>query len=203
MLSLLNTGLIISEIPLGHPALETAGEFENVPVFRQFLGSAKIPRLLLYRNRDALPRVWLVPGAEVRGNERLDKNLTATDPHQVALVEPGQQRLSGGEPYRPVPIRRYTPNRIELKLETRLPAYLCLSEIWAPGWRAWDNGRLLEVARINGIFRGMLLDPGNHSIQMRYWPTGLMAGMIISAATAIILLLMFIRSRPRQAVIYL
>ena len=184
LLSLLDTGFLISESPHVGPPFVLSKEFNDVPVYRQFLGAGVIPRLFLYRNGDSPSEAWLVPEAVVCPPSEEDRMLISLDSRQKALIPPGSRTLSGGEPYRLVPSSHPAPDLIGIDLETRHPSYLCLSEIWTPGWKATDNGKPVEVVRINKILRGIYLDPGKHSLRMSYRPPGMKVGIVISILTA-------------------
>lgn len=183
LLSLLGAGLVLSPKPLGVPGFVPLGEFTDVSVYRQFLGGEVEPRLFLYRNRERLPRAWLIPRAEACPPEGEARALASLDPYAMALVERDAPPLSGGEPFRPAPIARYAPGLLEIVVGTEREAHLCTREIWAPGWAAFDNGKPLGVVRTNGIFCGMRLSPGRHSVRLRYTPPGFRAGAAISLLT--------------------
>jgi hypothetical protein len=184
LLSLLNTGFLISESPQVGPPFTIVEEFTDVPGYRQFLGAGTIPHLFLYQNDDPLPKAWLVPEAAACAPSEEDWLITSLDFRAMALVPPGAQTLSDGEPYRAVPVSRHAPDLIGIETETHLPSYLCLSEIWTPGWKATDNGKPVDVVRIDKIIRGIYLNSGRHSIRMSYHPPGLKVGAAISILTA-------------------
>ena len=198
LLSLLNTGFLISESPRVARPFALSEEFRNVPAYKQFLGARVLPRLFLYRNTAPLPSAWLVPEAEICGSSEEDQRLISLDFRQNALLPPGARPLTGGEPYRAVPISRYASDLITIELDTRRPSYLCLSEIWAPGWTATDNGAPVEVARVNTAFRGIYLDPGKHSLRMSYRPPGMTAGVVVSAATGILAVIALVARQMRS-----
>jgi hypothetical protein len=195
LLSLLNTGFLISESSQVGPPFALSKEFRDVPVYRQFLGAGVIPRLFLYRNDDPLPEAWLVPEAVTCAPAEEDRMMTKLDFRSKALLPPGARTLSRGEPYRAVPISRIAPDLIGIDLETRLPSYLCLSEVWTPGWEATDRGKPVEVVRIDKILRGIYLDPGRHSLRLSYRPPGLRVGIVISILTAVALIAAASRAR--------
>lgn len=186
MLSLLGAGIVLSPSPRDEAGLALLGEFADVPAYRQFLGGEVEPRVFLYRNRNRLPRAWLVPGSSAAPGGDEWAALSSLDPFAEALVEKGARVFSGGEPFRTAPIARCAPGLLELRVETVREAYLCTREIWAPGWDAADNGRRREVARVNGIFCGVYLPPGPHDIRLRYTPPGLRAGVLISLGTLLV-----------------
>jgi len=198
LLSLLNTGFLISESPRVAQPFALSEEFRDVPVYRQFLGARVLPRLFLYRNTAPLPSAWLVPEIEICEPSEEDQRLISLDFRRKALLSPGARPLTGGEPYRAVPISRYASDLITIELDTRLPSYLCLSEIWAPGWTATDNGAPVEVARVNTAFRGVYLEPGKHSLRLSYRPPGMTAGVVVSATTAVVLIAVALSAKRRR-----
>lgn len=78
----------------------------------------------------------------------------------------------------------YSPETYRIAVTTPAPAYLVLSEVWYPGWRAWVNGIEVEVLRANFAFRAVALaEPGEHIIEMRFEPWTWPAGLGVSALT--------------------
>jgi hypothetical protein len=179
MLSLLHTEFILSESPLSHRSLKLVRAFEDVHVYKQFLGTRTIPHLFLYRNTDNFPHAWLIPQGEV---SKEGGRLTFARPDAAVIVS------------HPVAIAVYRPNRIELAVQSERDSYLVMSEIWAPGWTAKDNGVSVRVLRAHEIFRALPVGPGRHRIIMTYMPAGLVQGTTISLLTlACILTVPFVK----------
>lgn len=63
--------------------------------------------------------------------------------------------------------------------ESRL---LALSIPYAPGWKAYVNGREQELLQVNVMYCGLLLEPGSYEIELRYEHPGQQIGTMISAA---------------------
>lgn len=79
----------------------------------------------------------------------------------------------------------YSPEAYHIAVSTPAPAYLVLSEVWYPGWRAWVNGVEVEVLRANFAFRAVpLAEPGEHIVEMRFEPWTWPVGLTVSALTA-------------------
>jgi hypothetical protein len=159
--------------------------------------------VLIYENTHALPRAWLAAGAEVLG-ERATLEVIRTgrmpggepwEPRRTALVEAmpeGFDLPSTGEGARDVggvELKRYEPNRIELRTASATPSILVLGENHYPGWRAEVDGRGVETLRVNYNQRGVLLAPGAHEVSFVYRPKSVLLGLLISLATAAGLLL--------------
>ena len=60
---------------------------------------------------------------------------------------------------------------------------LCLSMPYADGWTAYINGEEAELLKVNGMYCGLMLDPGEHNIELRYQTPGLKYGVVISAVS--------------------
>jgi hypothetical protein len=181
MLSLLGAGIVLSRSPRDLPGFCLLGEYSDVPVYRQFVGGEIEPTVFLYRNRHRLPRAWLVPRARICRAPDWGGALASLDPFTEAIVAAGGARaFSGGEAFRTARVTREAPGLLEVEVETRGQAYLCTREIWAPGWSARDGRAARAVERLNGIFCGVYLPPGRHSIRLCYTPPGLRAGAGIS-----------------------
>ena len=57
-----------------------------------------------------------------------------------------------------------------------------------PGWKVWDNGKIVDVKEVNEVFIGFELDEGVHKIQFKFMPSGLKLGMGISFVACIIVI---------------
>lgn len=186
VLDLLNVRFILSLKPSENERYDLIGSFRNVPFYRQFDGIVPEPEYYVYENPSALPRAFVVPRSRVvadRGEQL--RLLGDLDPRQVVLLEKEAGIAEGGEPFRAVPYTSFEPNEIVLRVSVARPAYLVLSEIWYPGWKARDNGREREVLRVDYLLRGIHLDPGDHEVVFRFEPKSYAVGRGVTAAGAI------------------
>lgn len=181
VLDLLNVRFVLSLQPAADDRFELRRTFHRVPVYRQLKGIVPERDYYVYENTSAMPRAFIVPEARViPDREELLRRIATFDPRRVVLLERHAGDAPGDEPFRAVAYESCSPNRIDLDVELRHPAYLVLSEIWYPGWKAYDNGREKEVLRVDYLLRGMHLDPGAHSIVFRFEPESYTAGRAIS-----------------------
>ena len=83
-------------------------------------------------------------------------------------------------------VRVSYPSNRNTMIDTRSEGtrILVLHDAWSPGWRAWIDGKTLEVMPVSLISRGMIVPPGQHRIEMRFVPPGFVAGVIVSSLTA-------------------
>lgn len=68
----------------------------------------------------------------------------------------------------------------EITLET--PGLMCLSVPYRKGWRAFVDGTETEPVRTNGVYLGIALEKGAHSIRLEYatplWKEGLLLSIV-------------------------
>lgn len=96
-----------------------------------------------------------------------------------------------------VTVTSYTPNRIELLVDTICDGPLESSEVWYPGWEAFIDGKKSDVTKSEDTFRTLFVPAGKHSIVYQYNPKIFVYGALLSVLTATILLRMvFMKRKP-------
>ena len=146
------------------------------------------PDARVYRNRDALPRVFLVGSQRVvRGEEATLAATTdpAFDARRVAITEeplPGLERGGARASAPPGDTRlvRYEDERVVAVASARRPSLLVLTDVHYPGWKATVDGRPAEVERVNHLLRGVVVPAGTHRVELRYEPLSWRIGWIVS-----------------------
>ncbi|MFQ5854803.1 MAG: oligosaccharide flippase family protein [Anaerolineae bacterium] len=94
-------------------------------------------------------------------------------------------------------ITRYTPNGIEIAVETETPQTLVLTDSYFPGWRAFvtpasGEEREVEIVRAFENFRAVEVPAGQSAVRFKYFPMSVKAGMYVSFLGAVVLFLGFI-----------
>jgi hypothetical protein len=192
-----NTAYVISEQPLIDPALRLVAA----------------DRIHLYRTRDPGRRAWIVHEAMVEPDEkRVLQRLLAHSAgltESVLLSEPGLVGPGWGPGFNPgvnpgshpgdgASVVAHSPTRVTLVASAARDGYLVLGETWAPGWRAWVDGRPVAVLRANLIHRAVALAAGTHRVEFRYVPASFRLGLYGSAgALALLLALAVARAGQR------
>lgn len=67
------------------------------------------------------------------------------------------------------------------------PGLLVVNDTMLDGWTARVDGIATPLVEVNGLVRGVWLDAGEHRVEMRYVPPGLLAGAGITAGTLLVL----------------
>ena len=128
------------------------------------------PRYFVYENPQAFPRAWLVSGARLAaGPDEALRILGEVDSRETLVLEKGVPVTAGGARFPSVELH-YGRNGFTSAFDIDSPAFLAVSEIWFPGWRATDNGQPIPVLRAGGTFCALPLAAGHHDIKFCYWP---------------------------------
>jgi hypothetical protein len=140
-------------------------------------------------NNKSMPRAFLVGGYQVSDESasRFADDLGAGrfDYRNLALLEKKPEGLPASAPGTAgdVQITRYGNDEILLRGHAKKPGLLLVSDSYFPGWKAFLNGRPTEILRADTLFRAVAIpQAGDFEVQMKYWPTHLTAGLMISAA---------------------
>jgi hypothetical protein len=137
---------------------------------------------------DPLPRVSLVGRARTADGLPALHTLVdpAFDPHrEVLLPSPAVDDTTG--PFSGhIEVIEARPDRLRLRTVATRAGYVVVSDAHSMGWHATIDGRPEAVLRANVGFRAVRVPGGDHEVDLRYWPTGLTAGLwisVISCAT--------------------
>lgn len=170
-------------------AYESFFEIKNIqyPIFLDLLNvKYVILNHKIYENPNILPRAYIVPNAIVVSKDKILNKLKEDnfDPKkQIILQKKPNVSLANSSSYKEVGILHKEPNEIKLKTNLEEPGYLVLSEIDYPGWKAFDNGKELEIYNADYILRSVYLSKGAHDISFVYVPTSYRIGKTISLIT--------------------
>lgn len=160
-----------------------------------------------YRIRRSLPLVYAVSQLEVAADlaaafrTLIDPAFRAGEEAVVERLPPDWTNPAGpGQSPARVQILEHTPELWRILVDSSSRSFLVLNESFFPGWTATVDSAPSPIYRVNGIVRGLPIDPGRHQVEFRYRPTSLRRGGEISIATlAVTTLLLWARSRrPRE-----
>jgi len=76
-----------------------------------------------------------------------------------------------------------------ISVNASAPGLLVISEVYSSGWRAYVDGDRVEITPTDHVLRGVPIPAGEHDVKLRYEPTSLRIGLVISAlSTALVLI---------------
>ncbi len=87
------------------------------------------------------------------------------------------------------------PNRLDIDVSLEAPAWLVISDVWYPGWRARVDGNPVTLLRADYLFRAVRVPAGEHRIVLEYRPLSFWAGAGVSLISLIVAILVFVRRR--------
>jgi len=167
----------------------------------------------VYANLRAMPRAWLVPRII---SLQPDQILTATqtsilpdgsafNPQDMALVEEPltMQSTPTGFSARAIATGE-SATSIDLISNANAPAFLVLSDIFYPGWKATVDGRPAQIFQTDYVLRGIELPSGGrHKIHFYFYPTSFYLGLAITLFTILLLigLAIFLSLRQKRVAI--
>jgi hypothetical protein len=150
----------------------------------------------VYRNRNALPRVFLVGGQQTVANG--DAALAAVkgdalDPRRVAVTERPVAGLASGAGSTAAGTARlvsYGRERVVARATAPRTSLLVLTDVYYPGWKAFVDGRETPIERVDYLLRGVRVPAGSHDVEFRYEPSSWRFGWLISALALLTLVLL-------------
>jgi 4-amino-4-deoxy-L-arabinose transferase-like glycosyltransferase len=202
--------------------LQTTADFESLPLRRrwQLLNvthvlsddpptdvpltetAAAAQGYRLYRFDDALPRAWLSYQTETAPNaavalERL--RAPEFDPSSSVILHTAVPEIEQVRPPTNPPeveVRRLRSNALAIDVVTETPGILVISEWAYPGWRATLDGESTPLHPADYGLQAIWLPAGRHEVEMRFMPTDVVMGILISIATILAAAVVAWRWRP-------
>ncbi|HHT9139520.1 MAG TPA: YfhO family protein, partial [Candidatus Tripitaka californicus] len=99
-------------------------------------------------------------------------------------------------------VRRFSPNKLTLRVKNQQEGYLYYSDGWSRHWRAFDGDREIPVEIANYNFKAVHLQGGEHTIRFVYdpWPyryslIAYCVGLLASASCTAVLILTYRKGR--------
>ncbi len=161
---------------------------------------------VIFENRRAMPRAWLVPKVIQASREQVRNAIVISTlpgrikyrPDEIALVEENFAFDEAKDPDAKVQIMKIAKSSMEIQVETANPAFLVVSDVYYPGWTAKINNSFTRIYRSNYLFRGLLVPAGSSTVQMEYRPTSFRLGLVITSASFLLLIFVVIIKIPRR-----
>ena len=91
-----------------------------------------------------------------------------------------------------VKITSYEPNRLTYDVNSGKGGVLVFSEIYYPGWTATIDGEAVELGRVNYILRAIHIQPGQHQVELAFFPKSVDMTETIAYIAFVLLLLILI-----------
>jgi hypothetical protein len=76
----------------------------------------------------------------------------------------------------------YQPERVILDVRADKDCFLLFQDTYYPGWKAYVDGGETRILDTDIGMRAIELEAGNHAVEMKYAPTSLLIGLILTCA---------------------
>jgi len=152
----------------------------------------------LYKNKDPLPRGWLVKDFKIMAPDAILSALKKSDfnPAREAFLEEkpefnppsppfskgglGGFEVSTANLQNKVELKYESNNRILLDVESTENAFLVLSDTYFLGWKVFIDRKEEKIYRADYNFRAVPLGAGTHQVEFVYDPLSFKLGIIIT-----------------------
>ncbi|MCM8749702.1 YfhO family protein [Thermomicrobiaceae bacterium CFH 74404] len=149
----------------------------------------------IYENRSVGPRVWVasqaipLPEAEqipyLREHAGALRDVVVLD-EGVPIPPIGRPGSQGSGPAGSAEILRYENTRVVIRASLAEPAFVVLADTFYPGWEASVDGAPARLYRANHAFRAVWVPAGEHEVELRFAPTTLRLGSLVSALALLV-----------------
>jgi len=174
---LLNVKYVITEMEVDSPKYQLVYQDDAVQV---------------YENLGMMGRAFTLPTSATLETDDFGTAVQSYDPRNYVILESETSNL---EPRTPQPassieqpISSYRNNEVFVEAEVTEPSWLVLADSFFPGWKAFvrpqgageEEECEVEIHRVDGTFRGVLVEPGAWIVRFKYSPDSVKVGGFIS-----------------------
>jgi hypothetical protein len=138
----------------------------------------------VFENAGAFPRVWAVHESSSATNLADPQFDARNKVFLVGQVTPALASCSGADEQVEMPVHQ--ANRVVIRARLGCLGMVILSDNWFPGWRATVDGRSAKIYEAYGFLRGVVVEGGEHTIEMRYLPGNVVLGGLMTLSAAIL-----------------
>jgi hypothetical protein len=139
--------------------------------------------LKVFRNPSALPRTWIVHEiSSISSDEEVVPSLDypTFDPRRQVFVKGQAPQLESCSAVESSRLVERSAQRVILEAELRCRGMLILGDTYDRGWQVTIDGRPAPLHAAYTFLRGVVVDGGNHRIEMRYRPSSVLWGAALT-----------------------
>ena len=137
----------------------------------------------VYKQAAVFPRAWSVHELRELPNPRAGVELIhdhLSDFHNMAFLFQQPPDLETCGPQDDVAIEDFRPQFVRIRARMACTGAVVLSDTFYPGWRADVDGRPAAIYEVNGAMRAVVVPQGDHVLTMRFLPTSVIVGALLS-----------------------
>jgi hypothetical protein len=168
MLDMLNVKYVLCNSPIYDPEYRTLSD----------------SGIYIYENMSVLPRAFFVDSVAVLpGRRAIFDAMKAPDfyPKKVFYIEELPPFQVVGDESNTVTFEYYSGRKIILNADVKQPAALLLGDaFYSAGWKAYVDGKSIDIYQANHFLRSIFLQQGQHKVEFRFQPLSFIIGWWIS-----------------------
>ena len=96
-------------------------------------------------------------------------------------------------------ITDFEETNIKGKITAKEDGLMYTSIIYDRGWKAYVDGKEVEISSINGALLAVPVTAGSHTIELKYCPENLVLGLAITFTSIGILIFLYVMSKKKKA----
>ena len=133
----------------------------------------------LYKNNNALPRVFFVNELVMADNTEVYRQLSS----EKFNFSSKAFSTSSGTSYKSASsaeakIIYYSPNKIQISTKSQAVKPLIITNVFDPGWKATLDKNPAALLPADIIFQSVIVPPGNHIVEITYQPPNFFLAII-------------------------
>ena len=186
-LALTPVSTIISGVPI-----DSQGEYPLREKISDPYTSLSVYSIPTYNNRAYIAEREAIVANAKDGTKKLSE--TDFDASQSVLVEssiiPPQTR---GDAQKSAVVDYWKDEHIRITASTQLKqAILVISNSFYPGWQATIDGKKTDIYPVNIRFMGIVIPEGTHTVELRYFPSSFIKGLMMTTVGVIVTIGLFL-----------
>ncbi len=137
----------------------------------------------VYGNPEAFPRAWIVHEAfSISGDDQIGAYLgtPSFDARRQVFVKAKAPELQNCGEQEYVSLVERRADRVDFEARLGCRGMVIDSDTYFPGWTATVDGKPAQVFEAYGFLRGVVVDAGQHRIQLRYRPKSVYWGAALT-----------------------
>jgi len=155
------------------------------------------PNKYVHINKEALPRVYTINNIIFNSTDKEFKELVFGDLKKALYMSsnegpiPMKKNEKFNYSFEDLQIKNSiervdfsNPNEVRIDINIDIPSMMVLTDVWSPGWQAFDGERQTKIYRVNYCQRGIWLEKGKHHVWLKFEPLAWRIGLIISLSAA-------------------
>ena len=145
---------------------------------------------MISRIPTARPFAFLAPAVATARTEQQSLDIMSRDPLGPVAVESACCSTTSRAPSAgTASASRRDPEAVDVHVATPRAATLVVLQSFSADWKATVDGHATDVSAADGLFQAVTVPAGDHEVALRYQPSSLLQGAVVSALGLAALLL--------------